>query len=319
MSAQQPVERAAVASRDLGEVHELIRRRYVENLPRIVGPTDGFAFRSEAASAGGLSIDRIAWWADMSIATDPFETTVVATVLDGTFHMRGGRLEGRGVRGDSLLYPSRAALQVLMERVTCQVVQLPAAAIDRVAARAGVDPVDLRFDGMAPVSPAAGRQWLATIAYLSRLLAGAGPAGIHPFMLSAAIDAAATAALTVFPNTTMTVDAPGPGRVAPAAVRRAVAHIEAHAGEPITVEDVAAAAGLGVRALQAAFRKHLDTTPVAYLARVRLERAHHELRAAGPGVTVAEVAHRWGFGDLGRFAARYRAAFGRLPSHTLRT
>jgi AraC-like DNA-binding protein len=35
-------------------------------------------------------------------------------------------------------------------------------------------------------------------------------------------------------------------------------------------------------------------------------------------VTVAAVAHRWGFAHLGRFAYAYRARFGVSPSETLR-
>ena len=67
-------------------------------------------------------------------------------------------------------------------------------------------------------------------------------------------------------------------------------------------------------------RRHLDTTPYGYLRRVRLERAHRDLQAGSPADTsVAAVAGRWGFADLGRFAAQYRTAFGRLPSQTLRT
>jgi AraC-like DNA-binding protein len=33
---------------------------------------------------------------------------------------------------------------------------------------------------------------------------------------------------------------------------------------------------------------------------------------------VAAVAYRWGFGNLGRFAADYRQEFGRSPSEVLR-
>jgi AraC-like DNA-binding protein len=35
-------------------------------------------------------------------------------------------------------------------------------------------------------------------------------------------------------------------------------------------------------------------------------------------MTVAAVAHRWGFAHLGRFASAYRCRFGEPPSDTLR-
>ncbi|MFD0385941.1 helix-turn-helix transcriptional regulator [Streptomyces stramineus] len=74
------------------------------------------------------------------------------------------------------------------------------------------------------------------------------------------------------------------------------------------------------RALQEAFRRHLGTTPLGYLREVRLGRAHRDL-AVGRGnaaVTVAQVAYRWGFGNLGRFAASYQQRYGHAPSRTLR-
>ncbi|PWW25266.1 helix-turn-helix protein [Geodermatophilus normandii] len=72
--------------------------------------------------------------------------------------------------------------------------------------------------------------------------------------------------------------------------------------------------------MQLAFRRHLDTTPTAYLRQVRLAQAHRQLREATPGdgVTVTAVAARWGF-TPSRFTAHYRAAYGVTPSSTLRT
>lgn len=53
---------------------------------------------------------------------------------------------------------------------------------------------------------------------------------------------------------------------------------------------------------------------------VRLHRVHDELREADPHVTtVSQVAGRWGFLYLGRFAAAYREKFGERPSDTLRS
>src|SRR3954454_12316354 len=81
-------------------------------------------------------------------------------------------------------------------------------------------------------------------------------------------------------------------------VGRAVEHIQAHAHEPLSVTDIAAAVGASVRGVQEAFRRHLDTTPTAYLRSVRLERAHQDLVAAAQdrGGSVTEIALRWGFG-----------------------
>ncbi|MBA8951635.1 AraC-like DNA-binding protein [Actinomadura namibiensis] len=105
------------------------------------------------------------------------------------------------------------------------------------------------------------------------------------------------------------------GRAGAAAVRRAAAFIEDNAHRGIGLTEIAAAAGTSPRSLQAAFRRHLDTTPVALLHEVRLRRAHADLLAAGPttGATVAAIAARWGFTHHGRFAAEYRRRFGRPP------
>jgi transcriptional regulator GlxA family with amidase domain len=114
---------------------------------------------------------------------------------------------------------------------------------------------------------------------------------------------------------------PGPGRVPPAAVRRAAAFIEAHAEQPVTATEIAAVAGVTARALQYAFRRHYDTTPTGYLRRVRLERAHQQLQAADPmtGATVRDIARRWGWANPATFATAYRKHYGVSPSHTLRT
>jgi transcriptional regulator GlxA family with amidase domain len=83
--------------------------------------------------------------------------------------------------------------------------------------------------------------------------------------------------------------------------------------------EIAAAAGVTIRAVQLAFRRHLDTTPLGYLRRVRLDYAHRQLAAADPQhESVTAVAYRWGFANSSRFAAYYRQAYGVLPSHTLR-
>ena len=172
------------------------------------------------------------------------------------------------------------------------------------------------------VSASARALWSHTVAFICRQLLGSGITETSPIMAHEMTRLAAAALLETFPNTTMTAAyIPGPGRVPSATVRRAAAFIDDHAGQPVTMPEVAAAAGVTARALQYAFRCHYDTTPTGYLRRIRLERAHRQLQAADPatGATVGEIARRWGWASPANFAAAYRKHFGVSPSHTLRT
>jgi len=101
-------------------------------------------------------------------------------------------------------------------------------------------------------------------------------------------------------------------------LQRAIEFINTHARDDISVADIAAAACVTTRAVQLAFRRYLDTTPLGYLRQVRLEQAHRELLAAHPAPgTVTRIAADWQFTNPSRFTARYRATYGVLPSHTL--
>ena len=111
-----------------------------------------------------------------------------------------------------------------------------------------------------------------------------------------------------------------PAPALPRHVQRAQDFIETHAEQAITMADVARVACVSERALQEGFRRYLGTTPNAYLREVRLQRIQGDLRAAaGSGAPVAlyEIAYRYGFFHLGRFAAYYKARFGESPSATL--
>ncbi len=105
----------------------------------------------------------------------------------------------------------------------------------------------------------------------------------------------------------------------PPLLRRALSYIHDNAHHDITVSDIAAAVNVTPRSVQYSFRQHLQTTPLEYLRRVRLDRAHRELQSADPSMdTVMAIAGRWGFGHAGRFSRIYKQAFGTSPSQTLR-
>lgn len=103
-----------------------------------------------------------------------------------------------------------------------------------------------------------------------------------------------------------------------ARIRAAVEFVHAYAGSPITVEQIADAAGLSVRSTQEGFRRVLGVTPMAYLHELRMRRVRADLLEAEPDeTTIATIAQRWGFAHLGRFAGAYRKRFGESPKVTL--
>lgn len=103
-------------------------------------------------------------------------------------------------------------------------------------------------------------------------------------------------------------------------VRETVDYIEGHLAEHLTMGDIADCVHMSVRAIQQGFHDELGTTPMHYLRDRRLERAREELTdaMASDGITVTDVAQRWGFTHLGSFAALYRKRWGESPSQTLR-
>jgi transcriptional regulator GlxA family with amidase domain len=102
-------------------------------------------------------------------------------------------------------------------------------------------------------------------------------------------------------------------------VARVHAFLRDNISEPITVAELSRMAGVSERTLRAAFRDVLGLSPKQYAISERLRAAHAALRDAEPGTTtVTDIAMAYGFFELGRFAGRYRHAFGEVPSRTLR-
>lgn len=106
---------------------------------------------------------------------------------------------------------------------------------------------------------------------------------------------------------------------APARTRlaRAEAFLLEHVAEDLLVTDIATAAEMSVRGLQAAFQRAHGTSPLSYLRRIRLQMAH-DLLSTAVVTSVAEAARSVGISHLGRFASNYQAEFDELPRHTLR-
>jgi len=91
-------------------------------------------------------------------------------------------------------------------------------------------------------------------------------------------------------------------------------YIADHLGAPVSLADLADAAGLGTRSLHALCRQHQLPPPMTMLRQARLDAARRQLQRGGQSVTAVALAH--GFDHLGRFSAQYRQRFDELPSCT---
>jgi AraC family ethanolamine operon transcriptional activator len=108
---------------------------------------------------------------------------------------------------------------------------------------------------------------------------------------------------------------PPPSR---ALARRAEAWLRQNLTEPPTIASLCRALDASERTVHEAFRRHLDTTPKAYLKLLRLNAARHDLLQAEKARRVTDVALDWGFLHFGWFSQDYRRLFGETPSQTLR-
>jgi AraC-like DNA-binding protein len=268
---------------------------------------------------GSFTVSDLTLPGDLTLNVTGSDTVVIGTIIEGTVQFDRGKDTDRYQPGDVALgsWPGQASYTSQNHHLRCRGLILPVSLLHAVAGRAPSAP--LRFLSPRPASPADRDQWTNISGYIDTLMANP-EAAASPLITGISARLLATAILVVFPNTCDTDPAARDRNDASTAtLRRAIAFIDEHAAQDISLADVAAAAHVTIRAVQIAFRRHYDTTPTGYLRRIRLERARQELLAADPArESVTAVAYRWGFVSPGQFSAAYRQAYGVTPDQTLR-
>ena len=309
-------------SHDPDEAHDWLRRTYADHKVKISGNSNDFAFSCELTRLDGMSfasmvhtmpteIEVYNGLRDLAIVEHRDGVAAQLTIGSDSFILRGA---------ECFLLPPDRPYEAAFDSIGAAVTTLSFADLQRDAALR-VDHEDIEMDFTRPITPAAGRHWSQTMQYVESLVQNSPLLATAPLARRELGWLVNSAVLACFPNSTLDVETASYAGDTPQPLRRALAYIDDHAADPITLSDIAVAARLSPRGLQAAFRRHLDTTPLAHLRSVRIERAHRDLQTADPGegVSVATLAAKWGFTHLGRFAIEYRRRFGAYPSHTLRS
>ncbi|MER6738363.1 helix-turn-helix transcriptional regulator [Streptomyces puniciscabiei] len=307
-------------SADLEVTEDFLSRAYARMRIGSSTPEAGRA-QIRRTAIDPVSVDELALDFEMSYSVTPLGRICLCVVHEGTVqdHRFQGAEDTFGP-GDVVLFaPPDLPYSGRICHARYNITMLDPALLAEVAAGPD-DARPVRLTGHRPRSAAAAGHLSRTIAHLRDSVLADPATADQPLIAATAVQYLAASVLNAFPNTALPEPTAADRRDAhPATLRRALAYIDDNADQPVTVADIAAAAHVTVRALQYAFRRHLDTTPLAHLRRVRLAHAHQDLVAATPdsGESVTAIAARWGFHHPGRFAALYRDTYRRTPHATL--
>jgi AraC-like DNA-binding protein len=325
MSAPAMTNRSEFTTTDTEVTIDYLNTAYQTTLTKlqVASAHDGDLFRHSRVAAGSFAVDDMWWPLGLNFRQTPLNSLLILHMQAGVLGRECGGNDDRFVAGDIFVDadPDLPAAMRLID-VEMRLVQVDLATLAQVADTSPArTPRPIHFTSYQPISPTVAQHWDRTITYLREVLTNEQVA-TQPLIVGNAARLLAATVLTTFPNTAL-VDPTAADRcdATTATLRRAIAFIEECAHTDISLADIATAAHVSIRAVQFAFRRHLDTTPMTYLRTVRLDRAHHDLLATSPshdGDTVTTIAARWGFYHHSRFAALYRHTYGITPRDTLR-
>lgn len=273
-------------------------------------------------AVGPFAIDEIVSAGHLTAAPDPLNRVVVVWTTRGWLDTDCDGLASEATAGDIAV----ASQPDLPHRATSQDLATTTLLLDP-AVVAGVAtglpsshaPLPIRFSSLAPVDLAAAQLWKNTVDYVRRNVL-ADDCLATSLVIGQAGRLLAAVTLSTFPNSAANQSSRYDYTDhKPVLLRRAMDFMEVNATKDIGLADIAEAVHVTPRAVQYMFRRHLETTPLQYLRRLRLHYARQELLAADRlHDTVTEIAARWGFAHTGRFAVLYRQTYGESPHFTLR-
>ncbi|MDO6694747.1 AraC family transcriptional regulator [Aliiglaciecola sp. 3_MG-2023] len=109
----------------------------------------------------------------------------------------------------------------------------------------------------------------------------------------------------------------GHDNVTPRSVKRARDYIHDNIHLDISLEQLAMVTGVVPSTLNKHFSHFIGQSPMKYIRGQKLAAVHEVLQSSNENVSVTDVAIKYGFNHLGRFAEYYKRRYGERPSDTL--
>ncbi|AZG46807.1 AraC family transcriptional regulator [Gordonia insulae] len=318
--------RLSVMSADVDEARQVGGRLYYPHSVDVLGDARKFSMHIDAARLGPVTLGWLTYDTEVQIETGPLEDSYHINIpFAGQLLTGSGSNRVVATKDRAAVY--RADQGTILRGWGDTPSRMLAVKIDRnavdeqLSAMLGQQIADpIGFDLALDISSGHGQQWWSVVQALASTLRVSDSLFRNP-MLAGSLTQSLIMGLLLASNHDYTDRLSVVGEAAcPAAIAHAREYMHEHVDEHVTPQMVAQAVGLSLRALQSGFQKSLQTTPTRYMRDLRLRRARQDLLAADAAeVGVAEVAFRWGFTHLGRFAGQYREMFGETPSNALRS
>lgn len=252
------------------------------------------------------------------------EALLLFVLTDGVAGVEHKGEEFEISRTTGLMRDARDPLSARQNAFASFVVPLPNDVLKRHAASLSgkeVRDFEISFDPALDLNSSNGKHLRNTVHYIADALDGPLRGSDNAIVLDCFRDLLLSSVLSLASNYRMELlqQRQPSDRIVPYYVKRAREYIHEHAASSITLEALAGHAGCGYRTLQIAFNDIYGMSPMAYVKHVRLSFAHNDLLSAADGVSVRDVALKWGFTHMGWFSKIYMERFGILPSQTLRS
>jgi AraC-like DNA-binding protein len=262
----------------------------------------------------GISATRITSEGTRVVATLPGSPDlVVVLVRSGALRLRRGSDDVTLEEGAIGMIPMEEPVELGWDEVGLDLFSLPLTSIARLLGAEG-GAVRISAPSIVPLNEALAEYWRRLAAGLMFQMLSEPELYRRDLLRAQLVDTLAATTIEAFGLTNPTEVDP---RDSAETARRAISYMESHLGSPISVTQVAAATGISVRGLQLLFQRELASTPVAHLRRLRMTGARVALETPTRGTTVGAIGRRFGYSNLGRFSAHYRAEFDEAPSRTL--
>ena len=316
-----PLEKFPIfQSSDIEEAHDLIAQNFSRHSLSVMSARQSLATRYDGLFLKDMALLCGTYGADVKINPESNQYFFTQTTLAGDTSVALGREQVQTQCGGTVVVSPSASYEMELHQGSSRLITMfEREALENQLSQLLNKPINqpLVFDLNMDSSSEASNAWRRSLMFLCEQFSASEPIFNSDAFRNQATDLLMTQLLNTQHHNYSAQLHHDPVVNSPRHVRRAIAYIEEHIREPISLAAMAEAVGVTARTLQKGFLKYLDATPTEYIRKLRIVCVHDELMRASGDTQVGEILLNYGITSFGHFAKAYKAVHGCTPSETL--